>query len=255
MCLIVFGYKAHKNYPLILAGNRDEFYDRPAKSAHFWNTEPPLLAGRDLKAGGTWLGISRKGVLGAITNYRDLTRPAKGEKSRGAIIPEFLKHEFDLKNVLQPFIDHGELYNGFNLIAGDTESLFYLSNITNHIERLNPGCYGISNAFLNTPWPKVNTAKKKFNSIISSDKIDEEAVFNLLQNRKTYPEPLLPETGLTPEMEKAVSSIFIETEDYGTRCSTLLMIDNMGEVTFIERTYPNGKRDSEIEKRFEFEIE
>ncbi|CAN5201627.1 hypothetical protein BH23BAC3_BH23BAC3_16140 [soil metagenome] len=147
------------------------------------------------------------------------------------------------------------MFSGFNLIAGNTENLFYLSNITNHIERLNPGFYGISNAFLNTPWPKVNTAKKKFKSIISADKIDEEAVFNLLQNGKKYPEHLLPETGLTPEMEKAVSSIFIKTENYGTRCSTLLMINNLDKVTFIERTYPTGKRDSEIEKRFEFEIE
>lgn len=255
MCLIVFGYKAHKKYPLILAGNRDEFYDRPAKNAHFWNTNPPVLAGKDLKAGGTWLGVSDKGELGAITNYRDLTNPTKGEKSRGAIIPEFLNRENDLQKALEPFIEHGELYSGFNLIAGDTENLFYVSNITNQIERLHPGCYGISNAFLNTPWPKVNSAKKNFKSIISSDEIDEEAVFNLLQIRKTYPEHLLPQTGLSPELEKDVSSIFIETENYGTRCSTLLMIDNMGVVTFIERTYRNDTGGAQIEKRFEFEIE
>lgn len=254
MCLIVFSYKTHENYPFVLAANRDEFYDRPAKSAHFWNTDPPLLAGKDLKAGGTWLGVSRKGVLGAITNYRDLTNPRKGEKSRGEIIPEFLKNEYDLQSALETFIEHGELYSGFNLIAGDTNNLFYLSNITNHLERIAPGCYGISNAFLNTSWPKVKIAKKEFKSIISADKIDEDAVFNLLKNRKTYPEHLLPETGLTPTMEKAVSSIFIETENYGTRCSTLLMIDNKRMVTFIERTYSNDKNDNEIEKRFEFEI-
>jgi len=255
MCLIVFSYKSHEKYPLILAGNRDEFYKRPAKEAHFWNTTPPVLAGKDLKAGGTWLGISSAGEMGALTNFRDLNNPRQREKSRGELIPEVLLNGEPIDAKLKSIIQKGHQYDGFNMIAGNIHNLFYLNNITNRFEKLKPGYHGISNAFLNTPWPKVEKAKKEFNNIISRNKMDEEAIFTLLKNRESYPHEELPDTGLTPEMEKAVSSIFIDTHNYGTRCSTLLMIDRYDAVTFIERTYSAGENKIESQKRFEFKIE
>lgn len=255
MCLIVFSYKSHHKYPLILAANRDEFYDRPAREAHFWDTTPPLLAGKDLKAGGTWLGISTAGVMGAVTNYRDLNNPKTGKKSRGELITGLLTKKHPIESILQNYIRNGSEYSGFNMIAGSVENMYYISNIRNRIEKLNPGLFGISNAFLNTSWPKVDTAKNEFKDLTSTNTIDTDAVFDLLKSQHTYPESLLPKTGLSPEMEKKVSSIFIETENYGTRCSSLLMIDNNSEVTFIERTYPVKKSTSVIENKFQFKTE
>jgi len=255
MCLIVFSHKIHEKYPLILAGNRDEFYNRPAKEAHYWSTNPPILAGKDLKAGGTWLGISRAGLMAALTNYRDLDNPRPREKSRGGLIPELLTNGGEIEEKLEEFVHKGGQYDGFNMIAGSRDELFYINNIDNRIQKLEPGNYGISNAFLNTAWPKVDRAKKEFSEIISHSEIDEEAIFAMLQNRDTYPLGELPETGLSPEMEKAVSSIFIDTGHYGTRCSTLLMASMQGTLTFVERTFPAGENKAVSDKRFVFEIE
>lgn len=255
MCLIVFSYKIHEKYPLILAGNRDEFFARPAEEAHFWDTQPPVLAGKDLEAGGTWLGVSLTGVMAALTNYRDLNNPRERERSRGKLIPDLLVNDGKINEKLRDFVQNGSQYDGFNMIAGGKKELFYINNITNRFKKLEPGMYGISNAFLNTPWPKVEAAKEKFSEIISNNNIDKEAIFTLLKNRRTYPLDELPETGLSPEMEKAVSSIFIDTGNYGTRCSTLVMIDRQNNVSFTERTFSADDDKTETEKRFKFKIE
>jgi len=254
MCLIVFSYKNHSKYPFIFAGNRDEFYSRPTRTAHFWDTKPQILAGKDLKAGGTWLGISKTGEFAALTNYRDLNHPRNREKSRGELIPYILTTSEPEKQAVKNIISNGDQYDGFNMIAGNTDKLFYLSNIRESYEPIKPGVYGLSNAFLDTPWPKTEQSKKDFSNAILGNNPDEEAIFRFLKNPKTYPSDQLPNTGLTPEMEKAISPVFIETDKYGTRCSTLLMIDNNGQVTFIERTFPVDEQNSETEKRFQFKI-
>lgn len=253
MCLIVFSINGHQNYQLILAGNRDEFYQRPTKPAHYWDTDREILAGKDMKAGGTWLGISKEGRIGALTNYRDFNNPREGEKSRGELIPGFLKSSKEPKEALTDILSRGKRYDGFNLIAGTSKKLYYNSNINNSVEEISPGIHGISNAFLDTSWPKVDVARQKFSSAISGSEIDEEAIFSLLKNSETYSQEKLPDTGLSPEMEKAVSPIFIETEEYGTRCSTLLTIDNEGLVNFIEKSYYKNNQ-AEKEKRFEFKL-
>ena len=252
MCLIVFSYNHHQTYPFILAGNRDESYKRPTKQAHFWDTDPAILAGRDLKAGGTWLGVTKEGRIGALTNYRDFNHPREGEKSRGELIPDFLKSSNSPKEVLADLIRRGDRYDGFNMIAGTAKKLYYISNINKTLKEITPGIHGISNAFLDTPWPKVNVARDTFRSAISGAEIDEKAIFSLLKNSETYPQEKLPDTGLSPEMEKSVSPIFIETEEYGTRCSTLLTVDNSGLVRFVEKSYHTNE--PEKEKRFEFKL-
>lgn len=252
MCLIVFAYKHHPEYPLILAGNRDEFYGREAQQAHFWDTDPAMLAGKDLRAGGTWLGVSKKGEFGAITNYRDLNDPRAGERSRGEIIPKFLTTVKAPDQKIRQLRKQNHHYAGFNFLAGDVDQLFYLNNINGNIQSVTPGIHGISNAFLDTLWPKVETARSEFQKAISSSTIDKEKIFNFLNDSKSYPEDSLPDTGLSPEKEKAVSPIFIETEGYGTRCSTLLTIDNDGRIHFTEKTYDAQREASESVKEFEF---
>jgi len=255
MCLIVFSYKEHPKYPFIFAGNRDEFYSRPAKPAHFWDTNPRIVAGRDRKAGGTWLGVSEDGMVAALTNYRDLEHPRNSDRSRGELIPLFLTSKSQNEQRVQQLTDIGENYDGFNMIAGNIDNLFYLSNVKQSYEKIKPGLHGLSNAYLNTPWPKVEVAKSAFREAIQSGEPNKEEIFRLLQNRDVYPYHKLPDTGLSPEMEKAVSPVFIQTDDYGTRCSTLLLINKEGWVTFTERTYSTQDKSQEIEKRFHFQIE
>jgi len=255
MCLIVFSYKQHPDFPFILAGNRDEFFARPTLEAHFWDTKPEILAGRDQKAGGTWLGISRRGRIGAITNYRDFNNPREGERSRGEIIPKVLLGKNSAEKEIRSIGDRGNLYGGFNLLAGSLDSFFYINNISGKVESVSNGFHGISNAYLNTPWPKVEEAKKGVKEIISNRNFRTEELFEVLLNSKTYDEHSLPDTGLSKEMEKKVSSIFIDTEEYGTRCSTVLLIDKNGHVSFTEKTYLRNDTIKSKTVSFEFEIE
>lgn len=252
MCLIVFAFNHHPEYPFILAGNRDEFYAREAQEAHFWDTEPEILAGKDLRAGGTWLGISKRGEFGAITNYRDFKNPKEGPRSRGEIIPNILTQDGSVKKNLHRLIQKSHDYSGFNLLSGTCEKLYYANNINGDIETVEPGIHGLSNAFLDTPWPKVENARSEFKAALNSASLDKASIFEFLRNSETYPQASLPETGLSPEMEKAVSPIFIETDGYGTRCSTLLTIDTSGRVNFIEKTYTNSD-DSDFVTEYTFD--
>lgn len=252
MCLIVFSFKHHDKYPVILAGNRDEFYGREASQAHFWDTNPSLLAGKDLRAGGTWLGVSQQGEFGAITNYRDLNNPLNGERSRGEIIPDFLTDTGSPVEKLMRIKKKSAAYSGFNLLAGNANQLFYLNNINGQFQPVEAGIHGISNAFLDTPWPKVEKAKSAFKQALQPDMINREEIFQLLQDSDPFPLEKLPDTGLSPEMEKAVSPIFIKTNDYGTRCSSLLIIDIDGQVQFTELTYHVKSEGSESVKEYSF---
>ncbi|MFO7845579.1 MAG: NRDE family protein [Balneolaceae bacterium] len=254
MCLIVFSFRDLPSYPLILAGNRDEFYQRPTKQAHVWDTDPEFVAGKDLEAGGTWLGISQNGEFGAVTNYRNLYEPVKGDKSRGAIIPEFLTSDQSIRERIHSIEKQKNNFSGFNLIAGSAEKLFYVSNQSKSAKEISPGLHGISNAFLDTSWPKVELAKKEFKTSIQSGEIDREAVFELLQQSDPFPKEQLPDTGLSPEMERAVSPAFIKTADYGTRCSSLLTIDRNNRVQFIERTFNPGSGVVTSKVSFSFKI-
>lgn len=234
MCLIVLAYKAHPRYPLIVAANRDEFLDRPASPAHFWPDAPYILAGRDLKAGGTWLGITTAGRFAALTNHRDLRRPSVSGRSRGALVRNALERD------LPPL--SGVEYEGFNLIHGRLNALRYLNNIDGTDIVLAPGIHGISNHLLDTPWPKVVRARERFTRIIAVDEPSMDDLFTLLSDPTRAADDALPDTGLDLERERALSSILITTEGYGTRCSTVVMVEMDGRVRFEERThYPKGE--------------
>lgn len=255
MCLSVFAYKTVPDYPFIFAANRDEFYSRPAQPATFWYDYPNLLAGRDLKAGGTWMGITEDNRFASLTNYRDINNIKENAPSRGKIVEEFLTTDSDPLEFLKELKKEAHLYNGFNLIAGTTEKLWYFSNQIDVITEVKPGFHSLSNAFLNTSRPKTDKALSEFTSIINeneSEKIDERAIFDLLKNDERYPDDQLLSTGLSIEMERIVSSIFISSENYGTRCSTLIYQDRSGLVTFDERTYDPIKGDVEVKARYKF---
>lgn len=241
MCLIVFAYKVHPRYELILAANRDEFYSRPASRAAFWEDAPEILAGRDLIAGGTWLGVTRAGRFAAVTNYRE-PLAAPGEKSRGKLVSEFLLGRETPDEYLQNLKKHGLEYSGFNLLTGDfggeRSRLAYSSNRSDRVQILNPGIYGLSNHLLDTPWHKVSLARKMLaENIARSETVSPDALFQILQNRELADDEELPETGVGRGREKLLSPVFIESEIYGTRCSTVVLIEKNNRVLFQEKAF------------------
>lgn len=255
MCLLVFSYKTSTGYPFILAGNRDEFYERPTKPAHIWQTDPRMIAGKDEKAGGTWLGFTETGRFAAITNYRDINNLKEDAPTRGKIITDFLLSEKDVLTFFEDLKQKSHLYNGFNLIAGSFDNLYYLSNQKKDIEKIKPGVHVISNAFLNTPWPKAEWAKKRLENHLDSSGYDEDKLFKLLQNTQRYPIDKLQHTGLPVEMEQAVSSVFIITENYGTRSSSIVAVDENLKAELIEKTYSPASMEVKNEERHSFQLQ
>ena len=213
--------------------NRDEFLHRPTAAAHYWEDVPQLFAGRDLQAGGTWMGVSRDGRFGALTNHRDLRRPLVKGPSRGLLVQAALAGGADLRDTT--------LYAGFNLIHGTLNELRYHSNITGSDVPLESGVHGLSNALLNTPWPKVQRATHVMEQALDGpDGGLVERLFSALLDETTAGDQALPDTGLNVDQERALSSIFIRMPGYGTRASTVLLVDREGEAIFHERTWPTG---------------
>jgi uncharacterized protein with NRDE domain len=234
VCLIALAYQVHPRFPFIIAANRDEFMDRPARPAQFWSDAPHLFAGRDLRAGGTWLGITRTGRFAAITNYRDLRRSPVLGPSRGQLVRAALDGAFDPSAT--------GAYEGFNLLCGPLGALRYHNNIQPTDEALSPGIHGLSNHFLDTPWPKVQRAKAEMQRLVNGP--DAELIpglFTLLSDDAIAQDGQLPDTGLPLPLERAASSIFIRSTGYGTRCSTVVLVDRDGRVRFEERTTGGGK--------------
>lgn len=241
MCLVLLALDAHPDYPLVLAANRDEFYERPTAPATFWNDAPGVLAGRDLLAGGTWLGIDRRGRIAAVTNYRQGTREAAAPRSRGHLVSEYLTGDGDGRAHVERVAREAGLYNGFNLICGDPRALHYFSNREGHARALEPGVYGLSNHLLDSPWPKVTAGRSGLSALLSTTG-DElvSRLFELLSDRRQHADELLPRTGVSPEWERLLSSAFIASPEYGTRSSTVVLIGRDGGVTFVERSFGPG---------------
>jgi uncharacterized protein with NRDE domain len=255
MCLIVFSYKNHPIYDLILAANRDEQYRRPARPAQFWKENPDVLAGKDLSAGGTWMGINRSGGFAALTNYRDPSINKVNPPSRGRIVLDYLAQQTEPARFLEELDKEASKYMGFNLLAGTSTQMFHYSNQEAKINPIEPGVHGLSNHLLDTPWPKVVQAKTGLLSIIKQDKVSADSLFDLLQNDQPASQEKLPNTGIPKELEKSLSSIFIETEKYGTRSTTVLLIDKNGRVTFEERRYKPHTTEVAETNQFEFEVD
>lgn len=242
MCLILLAYRSHPDYPLILAANRDEFYDRPTAPAQFWSEAPCLLAGRDLRRGGTWLGVTRGGRWAAVTNFRETARTMTGGRSRGELVKGFLAGEESPEAFLAQLSAEAGSFPGFNLLAGTTEELWYFSNRDNGGRPLAPGLYGLSNALLDTPWPKVVRSRMALASALAlSTSALEADLFALLADRRAPPDSELPDTGFGLPWERLLSPPFILSPAYGTRSSTVLTLSGDGHASLIERTFSPGE--------------
>lgn len=236
MCLILLAYRAHPLYHLVVAANRDEFFQRPAATADWWDEQPDLLAGRDLEAGGTWLGVTRSGRCAALTNFRDPPAHRPDAPSRGGLVTGFLQGTATPADYLAALLPQADHYNGFNLLVADRETLHGYCNRGGGVTPLEPGVHGISNGLLNEPWPKVTRGRAALSQALADDP-DPVALFTLLADRTRAPDAQLPDTGIGAEWERLLSSRFIAAPGYGTRCSTVLLWDVAGQVRFVERSY------------------
>ncbi len=240
MCLIFFAYRCHPGYRLILAANRDEYYKRPTEPARWWVDAPILLGGKDLEAGGTWMGITKNGKIAALTNYRGCEPQNPDARSRGKLVSDYLLSGTHAKEYLEALHRKGSHYNGFNLVVGDMDNLFYYSNRGGGggIHFLGPGLYGLSNAVLDTPWPKVVKGKRMLErEVLNEVEVSPERIFSILGDTRRARFRELPDTGVGKVIEKLLSPLFIKAPHYGTRSSTVLLIDQGNRVTFIERSF------------------
>jgi uncharacterized protein with NRDE domain len=245
MCLIIFAFQTHPRYKLILAANRDEYYHRPTAPAGWWEDARFLLAGKDLEAGGTWMGITKKGKLAALTNYRGSESPKKDPSSRGTLVSQYLLSNIPGREYLEGVTAKSAQYNDFNLILGDMDKLFFYSNRQEEILQVPPGVHGLSNDSLDTPWPKVVKGKQLLEQqVLSQAEISLPSIFSLLEDTGMAPDQQLPDTGIGIEYERVLSSIFIKSPAYGTRSSTVLLVDKDNRVTFAERGFvPPSERE------------
>lgn len=255
MCLIVFAYDCHPHYHLILGANRDEYRDRPTDPARFWSDAPHLLAGRDRVFGGTWLGVTTGGKLAAITNYRDPRRQVAHLPSRGGLVAGFLQDTAMTPEEFRGTLNRdGGGYNGFNLLYGVGTELHYFTNRGGSSGPVTPGIHALSNHLLDTRWPKAATARSRLEAVVQQTNVDPEQIFALLSDPAPFAAGMLPDTGVGPERERILSPIFIDDERYGTRSTTVLLIDRTDRVTFIERTFDRSQSTPATE-RYSFRIE
>jgi uncharacterized protein with NRDE domain len=239
MCLVLFAWHTRPDLPLVVAANRDEFYARPTEPLQWWGDD--FVAGRDVLAGGTWMGVTATLRFAAVTNVRNGT-PSTGARSRGILPVDFLRGRLSPADYAEQVAAKGADYGSFNLLAGDTEELWWTTNRPHgRRQRVQPGVHGLSNAELDTPWPKVTGGTQAFAAALAADDgspdADPEAYFDVLADTDPAPWDSLPDTGIEPELERALSSRFIHYRDYGTRASTLLRVRSDGTFDITERRF------------------
>jgi uncharacterized protein with NRDE domain len=235
VCLIAVAWRSRDDLPLVVAANRDEWRERPAERAHWWPDHPDLLAGRDLQAGGTWMGVTRGGRFAAVTNFRDPSDKRAAARSRGGIVTDFLLGEDAPRAFLSRLAAHAGEYNGFNLLLGDGASLWYFGSREGEAREVEPGIHALSNHLLDEPWPKVVRARVAMGEAMESH--DPAApLFEMLSDGQGAPDSALPDTGIGIAWERRLASPLITGADYGTRASTVLTVSAAGEVAIEERT-------------------
>jgi uncharacterized protein with NRDE domain len=251
MCLIAFALHAHPEYPFIFASNRDEFYERPTRRAEFWPEAPHILAGRDEREGGTWCGIDRDGRFACVTNFREPQDLTQKKRSRGEIPTRFLLGNTAPVDYIREEHERGIEYRGFNCLVGDARSLHYTSNRAERPQLLGPGIYGLSNELLDSDWPKVRQARDAMTEILGREHIETRELLEMLLDDRQAPDHQLPDTGFGRAWERVLSPIFIATNEYGTRASTVILVHRSGSVIFEEVTHLPG-RPSVARRRFEW---
>lgn len=253
MCLILLAHRVHPQFPLIVAANRDEFHGRPAAAANFWTDRPQVLAGRDLEAGGTWLGVSKSGRFAAVTNFSEEPVEPLPPRSRGALVSDFLAGTMPPGPYLDGIARQAEAYRGFNLLLGDGDDLWYYSNRLPRPQLLEPGTYGLSNHLLDTDWPKVKRGKSALAVFEEVEQHpDVEELLLLLADESTATEAELAASGLDPDHARRVTPCFIRGPVYGTRASTVVLAEASGPTRFVEVTFAaQGRRVSRQDYSFD----
>ena len=240
MCLIALAWKARADLPLVVAANRDEWRDRPAEPARWWADDPSIFAGRDLQAGGTWMGVTRAGRFAAVTNFRDPSDKRSTARSRGGLVTDFLRSSAAPREFLAALASHAGEYNGFNLIVGDGDSLWYFGSREGEARPIAQGVHGLSNHLLDEPWPKVVRGRMAMEAALA-DADPAPRLFAALSDGQGAPDEALPDTGVGMLWERRLAAPLITGADYGTRCSTVLAMSAEGAIAFEERTRaPDG---------------
>lgn len=257
MCLILFSLRHHPGFPLIIAANRDERYARASAPLAFWSDAPQVAAGRDLEAGGTWLGITRQGRWGALTNYRQPGGYRTDAPSRGGLVSDYLRGDGAPGQYLAGIEPRAHLFNGFNLLVGNLDEVWYISNRDGGARRIEPGVHGLSNHLLNTPWPKVALGRKYLENLpLDSSAAIIDALLERLRDASRPADADLPANGIGPDRNRALSPAFIEGEHYGTRASTVIVVNANGEVSIRERRYgPLGTANGSSELDFHLDAD
>ncbi len=245
MCLIVFAFQPETQFPLILAANRDEFFARATREAAFWtdSDQSQILAGKDLEAGGTWLGISRGGRFAAVTNIRDPSQTEVKPRSRGELTLGFLTGSLSAADYCAELLSQFQDFAGFNLLLGDGRDLYYANNQNGVVDALEPGIHGLSNGLLDSDWPKVRRSREQLGELLGqAQPPSTDRLIQLMTDREQAAEDELPDTGLPLPLERTLSSMFIENSSrgYGTRCSTALVMAAAGTTRFSEQNYDAG---------------
>lgn len=251
MCLIALAWQAHPDYPLIVAANRDEFHARATAPACFWPEAPAVLAGRDLAAGGTWLGVTRAGRFAALTNFREPGRP-QGLRSRGLLVSEYLQAAQSPAAYAEAVMADADHYSGFSLLLGDADSLLVLSNRGTPPRALPPGVYGLSNHLLDSNWPKVGRAREALRVQLAAPAVSP--LMDLLADDAAAPDEDLPDTGVGLALERLLAPPFIRSSAYGTRSSAVLLLGQR-RIRFVEQGFgpegPGERRDFEFDRETE----
>lgn len=246
MCLITFALQQHPDYPLVMVANRDEFYTRPTQSLHAWQEHPDIVGGRDLEQGGSWLAVNAKrGKLAAVTNVRNGREQNPPLRSRGHLIRDFLNSDLSAAAFAEQLQPHAASYGPFNLLLTDSTGLHYLSNRSSNQLNLAPAVYGLSNASLNTPWPKLTAARTVLTHALATRTLHLDSLVNLLSSPQQATDEQLPDTGISLEWERLLSSCFIHSEHYGTRACTVVLLDTQGQLSILEQCFgSDGKVDT-----------
>jgi len=239
MCLILFAYQQHPRFPLIVIANRDEYYARPTREAHWWD-DAEIFAGRDLEAGGTWLGVNRQGHIAAVTNVREPGGTGVGKKSRGDLTREYLATNEQPRDYLQRLSRHDQDFPGFNLLLGNPAGLWFYSNRDHGIRQVEPGVFGVSNGAFDEPWPKLSSGKAELGNLISGD-IDTAELMEILTDHQVAQDHELPSTGVPLDIERMLSSRFIRSPGYGTRACSVVTMGVNNQVSFEEQNYSDSE--------------
>ena len=239
MCLILFALQQHAEFPLVVIANRDEYYARPTRSAHWWQDSEGVFAGRDLDARGTWMGVSRKGRFAAVTNVREPGMFAKARLSRGKLPQEFLVGDEPPESFVERIGPHADDYAGFNLLIGDSAGLFFYSNRRAGLMQIPDGVHGVSNGLFDEAWPKLNSGKQALARVLAADSNTND-LMRILTDNSIAEDEHLPATGVSLDIERMLSSRFIRSADYGTRACSVVKFDNHNQISFVEQNYTDA---------------